>query len=44
VGADGLVELLAGDVELFGPEGDVGCQRYAIGYAGLISLGSWDKL
>jgi len=24
VGADGLVELLAGDVELFGPIGDVG--------------------
>jgi hypothetical protein len=24
VGADGFVELVAGDVELFGPEGDVG--------------------
>jgi len=25
VGADGFVELLAGDVEFFGPVGDVGC-------------------
>ncbi len=43
VGADGFVELLAGDVELFGPVGDVGRQRYSIGYAGLISLGSWER-
>lgn len=26
VGADGLMELVAGGVELFGPVGDVGCE------------------